>query len=408
MVSYYIDNDDRSDAAAAGPPGQHGPAARDCARRRESAAVSYDLVDGVDESGERGRTCRPANSAESDSQGQPLPGGALARHEHPAEQTTSAIRWRPRSACAACRSSIAINSRQPWRSRPMTARITTWVGRDRRGADERDAGDRCLMAGDHRGLHGARHHGHARPVARQHAHAVVLRRARGPREADGRSRRPVRERTSRRPARRSTRSRPTPPTLSASRGCSRTAPTATRSPSRPTPHGNPTATVTTVTVGPVPGAGRPGDAVHDDRRRRGCADGSEASLTRTLQTVAIPVFQFGIFSENDLSFFAGPNFNFGGRVHTNSNLYLARGDGNTLTLADRVTTRRRDRPHEPLERLGPDRRPTTAARCSVDHGARTRSALWRERGQPRRHARLARRTSRRGRTSRRAPTTTTS
>ena len=60
-------------------------------------------------------------------------------------------------------------------------------------------------------------------------------------------------------------------------------------------------------------------------------------MRRTLQTVAIPVFQFGIFSENDLSFFAGPNFNFGGRVHTNVNLYLAEGNGATLTMADRVT-----------------------------------------------------------------------
>ena len=67
-------------------------------------------------------------------------------------------------------------------------------------------------------------------------------------------------------------------------------------------------------------------------------DGSEASLTRTLQTVAIPVFQFGLFSENDLSFFAGPNFNFGGRVHSNSNVFLAEGDGSTLTLADKVTS----------------------------------------------------------------------
>jgi hypothetical protein len=48
-------------------------------------------------------------------------------------------------------------------------------------------------------------------------------------------------------------------------------------------------------------------------------------LERELNTVAIPVFQFGIFSETDLSFFAGPNFNFGGRVHTNGNLFLASG-----------------------------------------------------------------------------------
>ncbi len=65
-------------------------------------------------------------------------------------------------------------------------------------------------------------------------------------------------------------------------------------------------------------------------------DGSEARLQRALQTVSIPVFQFGIFSENDLSYFAGPDFNFGGRVHTNANLYLAEGDGKTLTLNNRV------------------------------------------------------------------------
>jgi hypothetical protein len=65
--------------------------------------------------------------------------------------------------------------------------------------------------------------------------------------------------------------------------------------------------------------------------------GSEVHLTRMMQTVAIPVFQFGLFSDTDLSFFAGPNFNFGGRVHTNGNLYLTEGDGSTLTLADKVT-----------------------------------------------------------------------
>ena len=64
-------------------------------------------------------------------------------------------------------------------------------------------------------------------------------------------------------------------------------------------------------------------------------DGSEAKLVRTVQTVGIPVFQFGIYSQVDLSYFPGPVFNFGGRVHTNGNLWLA--SGNTLTLADKVT-----------------------------------------------------------------------
>jgi hypothetical protein len=65
--------------------------------------------------------------------------------------------------------------------------------------------------------------------------------------------------------------------------------------------------------------------------------GGEVKLVRQVQTVGIPLFQFGIFSQTDLSFFAGPDFNFGGRVHTNGNLYLAEGSGKTLTLGDKVT-----------------------------------------------------------------------
>ena len=67
------------------------------------------------------------------------------------------------------------------------------------------------------------------------------------------------------------------------------------------------------------------------------ATGGEVHLVRTVESVAIPVFQFGIFSEIDLSFFAGPDFDFGGRVHTNGNLFLAQGTGTTLTLGDKVT-----------------------------------------------------------------------
>jgi Tfp pilus assembly protein PilX len=65
--------------------------------------------------------------------------------------------------------------------------------------------------------------------------------------------------------------------------------------------------------------------------------GGEAHLTRVVESVAIPVFQFGIFSDVDLAFFAGPNFNFGGRVHTNGNLFLSEGNGSSLTLTDKVT-----------------------------------------------------------------------
>ncbi len=92
--------------------------------------------------------------------------------------------------------------------------------------------------------------------------------------------------------------------------------------------GNPTASTMTVMSGPFQGlVGLATPYQMQVTARLG--DGSEASLTRTLQTVAIPVFQFGMFSENDLSFFAGPTFNFGGRVHSNANIYAAAGS--TLT-----------------------------------------------------------------------------
>jgi hypothetical protein len=53
--------------------------------------------------------------------------------------------------------------------------------------------------------------------------------------------------------------------------------------------------------------------------------------------VAVPIFEFGIFSDSDLSFHAGANFNFGGRVHTNGNLFLAEDGGNTVNMNDHVT-----------------------------------------------------------------------
>ncbi len=51
--------------------------------------------------------------------------------------------------------------------------------------------------------------------------------------------------------------------------------------------------------------------------------GQEVSMIRSAQVALIPVFQFGVFSEGDLSFFPGPAMTFAGPVHTNGDLYLA-------------------------------------------------------------------------------------
>lgn len=68
---------------------------------------------------------------------------------------------------------------------------------------------------------------------------------------------------------------------------------------------------------------------------------SEVRLRRGLQTVAVPVFQFGMFSETDLSVFAGGGFKFGGRVHTNGSLFVAAQTNSSsainITFSDRIT-----------------------------------------------------------------------
>ncbi len=64
--------------------------------------------------------------------------------------------------------------------------------------------------------------------------------------------------------------------------------------------------------------------------------GAEVKIQREVQLVAIPVFQFGVFSQTDLAMFNGPAFNFGGRVHTNGNLWLAANPG-PLVLSNQVT-----------------------------------------------------------------------
>ncbi len=101
----------------------------------------------------------------------------------------------------------------------------------------------------------------------------------------------------------------------------------------PDASGNPAAAARSITAGPYQGFS---GLVTQYELSVTASTGNigEVRLQRELQTVSIPVFQFGIFSETDLSFFAGPDFAFGGRVHSNGNLFLA--SGATLTLSDKV------------------------------------------------------------------------
>ncbi|HLV85679.1 MAG TPA: PilX N-terminal domain-containing pilus assembly protein [Candidatus Sulfotelmatobacter sp.] len=63
-------------------------------------------------------------------------------------------------------------------------------------------------------------------------------------------------------------------------------------------------------------------------------EGASVNITRKVEVALIPVFQFGVFCGYDCSYFPGPNFSFGGRVHTNMNLFLAAGGD--LVFNDKV------------------------------------------------------------------------
>jgi hypothetical protein len=63
--------------------------------------------------------------------------------------------------------------------------------------------------------------------------------------------------------------------------------------------------------------------------------GATVNITRKVEVALIPVFQFGVFCGYDCSYFAGPNFSFGGRVHTNQNLFLA--SGADLVFNDKIS-----------------------------------------------------------------------
>ena len=67
------------------------------------------------------------------------------------------------------------------------------------------------------------------------------------------------------------------------------------------------------------------------------AAGETVKMTRTIELSQIPVFQFGVFSDDDLSYFETPAFDFGGRVHSNGNLFLATGTQDGLIFHSRVS-----------------------------------------------------------------------
>ena len=81
------------------------------------------------------------------------------------------------------------------------------------------------------------------------------------------------------------------------------------------------------------GAGRR-NCPHDDAGNCVAARGGDGKHDAQCGSCIRPVFQFGVFCGYDCSYFPGPNFSFGGRVHTNGSLFLAAGGD--LVFNDKV------------------------------------------------------------------------
>ncbi len=64
-------------------------------------------------------------------------------------------------------------------------------------------------------------------------------------------------------------------------------------------------------------------------------NGVQVRLKRKFFNNRIPIFQFGIFYEDDLEFHPGPKFDFGGRVHSNRHIFMKAG--NQLNFSSKVT-----------------------------------------------------------------------
>ena len=64
-----------------------------------------------------------------------------------------------------------------------------------------------------------------------------------------------------------------------------------------------------------------------------------SELTLTVRDELIPIFQFGIFYEDDMEILPGPSMTFsGGRIHSNKDIYLNAGSGSKFSIDSNITS----------------------------------------------------------------------
>ena len=89
-----------------------------------------------------------------------------------------------------------------------------------------------------------------------------------------------------------------------------------------------------ITDGPYAGLYSLTQVVEITAEARGL-DYTSSAVMVTAKAQAIPIFQFGVFFENDLEIANGPRMDFEGWVHSNGNIYLS---SNSQYFADVITT----------------------------------------------------------------------
>lgn len=82
---------------------------------------------------------------------------------------------------------------------------------------------------------------------------------------------------------------------------------------------------------------------------RASSNRSSTAISREIQHQFIPLFQFGVFYDEDLEIFPGPAMTFEGRVHTNASLYFGAETGITcnsyVTAGEQIWHHRKDGAH---------------------------------------------------------------
>ena len=97
------------------------------------------------------------------------------------------------------------------------------------------------------------------------------------------------------------------------------------------------AVITPIDTGPFAGLSATQDKWRLRTTTTDARSGIQVQLTRNILNNLIPIFQFGIFYNDDMELHPGARFDFGGRVHSNGSLFLMSKDTAGIYFSSRVS-----------------------------------------------------------------------